>query len=108
MDVEDDVVVDCQPKQEPNETELLLRLEGGGVEPVESRDLVVGEETWSQRVGEREDIKPERGRYTHAREGGETMVKNELRTYMYMHTVLCLHTTYTKCMQELHVYMYNT
>ena len=45
MNVEDDVVVDGQSEEESDETKLLLRLEGGGVEPVDPRVLVVYEQS---------------------------------------------------------------
>ena len=54
VDVEDDVVVDGQPKQETDELELLLRLKGGGVEPEEPRHLIVGEQPWPKTQGGRE------------------------------------------------------
>ena len=39
--VQDDVVVDGEAKQKPDQPELLLSLKGGRVEPVQPRRLIV-------------------------------------------------------------------
>ena len=60
MHIQNDIVVDCQPKEEADQAKLLLSLEGGGVEPVQPGVLVVHEQTWERR-----------GREEEKREGGE-------------------------------------